>query len=103
MGKDKASKRSRGSLVQDIVQSDEVKRKNRPEKERSRQSDHVDQVYAMKYEVLNRDSVLLLRFLPCCVLKLHVPVFLIDDIQRKLCYVCIIFIFIYGIKFNIVL
>jgi hypothetical protein len=89
MGKDKASKRSRESLVQDIVQSDAVKRKNRPEKERSRQSDHVDQVYAMKYEVLNRDSVLLLCFLPCCVLKLHVPAFLFDDIQRKLCYVCI--------------
>lgn len=43
MGKDKASKRSRGSLVQDIVQSDAVKRKNRPIKERSRQSDNVDQ------------------------------------------------------------
>ena len=44
MGKDKAPKRSRGSLVQDIVQSDTVKRKNRPAKERLRQSDNVDQV-----------------------------------------------------------
>ena len=44
MGKDKASKRSRGSLVQDIVHSDAVKRKNRPAKERSRQSDNVDKV-----------------------------------------------------------
>ena len=44
MGKDKTSKRPRGSLVQDIAQSDAMKRKNRPAKERSRQSDNVDQV-----------------------------------------------------------
>ena len=44
MGKDKTSKRSRGSLVHDIAQSDAVKRKNRPEKKRSRQSDNVDEV-----------------------------------------------------------
>jgi hypothetical protein len=95
MGKDKASKRSRGSLVQDIVQSDAVKRKNRPEKERSRQSDHVDQVYAMKYEVLNRDSVLLLCFLSCCVLKLHVPVFLIDMIFKENCVMYALYLYLY--------
>ena len=55
MGKDKASKRSRESLVQDIVQSDAVKKRNRPAKDRSRQSDNVDQVFT--FHTLDRLSI----------------------------------------------
>ena len=44
MGKEKALNNKRGNLVQDLTESDNVKRRNRPGKERPRQSENNSQV-----------------------------------------------------------